>query len=52
MAGTTAAAMYINAKTGIGADIAALKGFKAGGKIWEDAGICSQPSKSSQSDNS
>ncbi|OBT41053.1 hypothetical protein VE00_08381 [Pseudogymnoascus sp. WSF 3629] len=37
VAGTTAAAMYIDAKTGIGADITALKGFKRGGKIWEEA---------------
>ena len=40
-AGTTAAAMYIDAKTGIGADIIALKGFKRGGQIWEEAGIYS-----------
>jgi len=38
-AGTTAAAMYFDAKTGIGADITALRGFKKGGKIWEEAGI-------------
>lgn len=47
--GTTAAAMYFDAKTGIGADIRALRGFKKGGRIWEEAGIYiySWPSKSS-----
>lgn len=41
MAAGTAAAMYIDAKTGIGADITALKGFKRGGNIWEEAGTYS-----------
>lgn len=39
MAGTTAAAMYVEGKTGIMNDIRAIRGMKRGQKIWEEAGI-------------